>query len=396
MPVLSHDDLNCLQEILSTQAALAPLNLGPVGYFRSLLQRTNLPPHQKVSRIGGLTGSPDFDARELLLWADNQGGNPVDPRYTTLGSLLKELLPDLGMEEGRKVVAMILARGLYRDPALITALQREWNIPVKARSVAEASRDSFSATSFEFGPNINWLGTQDEVELQSFFRPEPDFQDVGFLMRAIQRAASVCRISFEDSSRLGTGFIVGRNQVLTNFHVMVEHPFETSDFSGEIQANGRQALLHFGVISGPGGVEQSGPRFKLNTDQPVLKWSPVEALDYALLQVEDSLAYHEELPPVPLSRQIPARGEALNILQHPGGAAMQLALSSDGIVTVIPDRGLVQYSTRAIEGSSGSPCFNDDWQVVALHHAQRSRSFGIVREGILMKNILEEIATVIN
>jgi V8-like Glu-specific endopeptidase len=29
----------------------------------------------------------------------------------------------------------------------------------------------------------------------------------------------------------------------------------------------------------------------------------------------------------------------------------------------------VQYTTDTLPGSSGSPVFNDNWEVVALHHA---------------------------
>ena len=55
------------------------------------------------------------------------------------------------------------------------------------------------------------------------------------------------------------------------------------------------------------------------------------------------------------------------------------------------EKGLIQYVTTAAGGSSGSPCFSDDWKVVALHHAQQARAFGSIREGILMGPILERI-----
>ena len=53
----------------------------------------------------------------------------------------------------------------------------------------------------------------------------------------------------------------------------------------------------------------------------------------------------------------------------------------------------LQYSTDTMPGSSGSPVFNDLWQVIALHHAggdlqsndQGDRRF--VNEGILMSAI---------
>ena len=378
MSQLTQDDTNQLVDILSSQAAFAPINLGSRGYYRNLIQSANLRPSHRSTRIGGLTGDPEFDARSLLQWADNQGTNRADPRYTTVGSLLEELLPDVGTEDANRIISIILARNLFRDPALVDELQRNYSVPISAPTDGQAVE--------ELGPDIDWKGPSTDVELQAFWKPEPDLQDIGFLMRAIQRAKSVCRIHFANSSRNGTGFVIGKNLVLTNHHVMVDDPSVE-----DIQENARNASLHFGKVTTKSGQEAEGQQFKLHTDQPVLKSSMPKVLDYALLQTENSLQFHDEIQPLPLNPVNPAKGESLNILQHPGGAALQLAISGDGIVTVIPEKGLVQYSTRAIAGSSGAPCFDDDWQVTALHHAQRSKAFGVIREGILMNNILEEI-----
>ena len=81
----------------------------------------------------------------------------------------------------------------------------------------------------------------------------------------------------------------------------------------------------------------------------------------------------------------------MNILQHPDRQPLKLAVSGNGVDKVIQERGLVQYSTRALGGSSGAPCFNDNWEVVALHHAQRARSLYSIREGIIFKSIYDEI-----
>jgi len=70
---------------------------------------------------------------------------------------------------------------------------------------------------------------------------------------------------------------------------------------------------------------------------------------------------------------------------------MKLSISCDGITGVYADRGLVQYVNKTSGGSSGSPCFNENWHLVALHHAQRAKSFGSIREGILFSSIYPEI-----
>jgi V8-like Glu-specific endopeptidase len=48
---------------------------------------------------------------------------------------------------------------------------------------------------------------------------------------------------------------------------------------------------------------------------------------------------------------------------------MQVALDTQAIIKVNANRTRVQYRTNTLPGSSGSPCFNIDWQLVALHHS---------------------------
>jgi hypothetical protein len=374
---ISHQEINALTGILARRAFRAPLNIGPLGYYRSLILKTNVPQSWQSQRAGGLVGDPEFDARELANWAAEQGTNPADARFTVLGSLLSNVINDVGLEDARFLAALILARGLYHDPRLQEALRLRYKVPVHAELAG--------APVEEFGPEIEWFGPTESVELQFWTRPKPDLQDVGFLKRAIERAASVCRIEFGQLPRRGTGFLIAGNLVLTNYHVLM-------GASGEdLLENAGDLTLHFGKITAPDGEETMGQSFKLVGDQPVLKSSPVGQLDYALLQADPAILGAQEISPAPLSDETPLKGMGLNILQHPGGEALKLALSGDGVESVFPEKGLVQYSTRALGGSSGAPCFNDDWQVVALHHAQRSRSFGTIREGILIRSILPEI-----
>jgi hypothetical protein len=58
----------------------------------------------------------------------------------------------------------------------------------------------------------------------------------------------------------------------------------------------------------------------------------------------------------------------LFILQHPNGQPLKLALDTDGIIDVNENGTRVRYKTNTEPGSSGSPCFNSNWDLVALHH----------------------------
>jgi V8-like Glu-specific endopeptidase len=60
-------------------------------------------------------------------------------------------------------------------------------------------------------------------------------------------------------------------------------------------------------------------------------------------------------------------GEYVSIIQHPSGERKQVALRENRIVDVLPE--YLHYHTDTAPGSSGSPVFNDQWEVVALHHS---------------------------
>ena len=99
----------------------------------------------------------------------------------------------------------------------------------------------------------------------------------------------------------------------------------------------------------------------------------------------------ENSKPALLNPNYPAVDTGLNILQHPEGSAMKLALSPNGITRVLRDKGLLHYISATAGGSSGSPCYDDDWRVIALHHAEKSGPAWVYREGILMREIYPEI-----
>lgn len=352
---------------------------GPNPYYRDLVSRVDLPINWAMGISGVWTGDPLADGRKLVRWAIARDVNPSDPRYTTLGAVLSALLQDLGLEQQNTIVALILAYDLYRDDALVASLAARYQAPLPVPPSAGTGQPR-TALGFELREPL------DEVELQSLFRREPDLLDVGFLSQAIERAASICRVEADGGEALGTGFLVGRQAVLTNCHVLDCAPGQDSE---QKSAN---LVLRFRSVTAPDGKESDGQAFRADPLQPLLRTSPVGALDYALIRVEERITRTADVTLVGYADQrLLAKGTALNILGHPLGGAMKLALSGNGVVGVYPDVGLVQYATRALNGSSGSPCFDENWQPVAIHHAERATAFGAVREGVLLEPIFNEI-----
>lgn len=392
----SKTDMDTLVELIATQAANA-IGVGPQGYFKDLVSRTTLKPNFRLSLSGVWTGNPLVDARALVNWAVSKPVNPADGRFTTLGSFLQELLKDVDLTGQRTLVALIIGKTLYLDADLLNGLKAEYNVPgwaapdqkndlpTEGRAFIPSNED---LEDHDIGPDFEWWGEKSELELQSWLRPKPEYEDVGELIKVIDRAASVCRIVIPnlEFERLGTGCLVAPNLVLTNYHVFKQMDGE------DLLENGRHAELYFGKVSLGDGHEADGRKFMLVAEKPVLESSPVDQLDFVLLQVEQTVKYEQTIRPSPCSIQVPVKKDALNILQHPQGLEMKLARSGDGVAAVREDLGLVQYYTLAASGSSGAPCYNSKWELVAIHHAERSMGAGVRREGILFKAIHEKIA----
>jgi len=248
--------------------------------------------------------------------------------------------------------------------------------------------ESKQITALPYGPEFKWRGPTEELELQSFRRPKPEIWDMAFLSRGVDQAASVCRIELEGQEKaIGTGFLISKDLLLTNYHVL-------KDGVGADPANIAKFRLSFGRMTATAGTETIGQTFRL-VENPVVHSSPTDELDYALLRVETTILGVDTIRPVSYAQTSPDKGSGIHVLQHPDGDAMKVVFGTNGVTGVYQQTGLIQYISQTSTGSSGSPCFNDDWQLVALHHAQRATAFGVVCEGILFSAIYPQIVDVL-
>jgi hypothetical protein len=376
---LSFEDARSLERLLTTQAVNSPV--GVARYFDQLIRGARLTQAFQFDLIGTFTGNAPYDARRLIDWAQSKGTNPhpEERSWTTIGTLLRTLLEagTLGLEDVATVSGLIELRGLYRDAAARARFCATYGIPDRPPAAPAGAAQAV-------GPDIDWQGPTDRVELQGFFGPTPTDFTLTFLQGAVRRARAVCKISFPVQGRTGTGVLVAPGLVLTNHHVV----FGEEGDEQAIEALGRECVVAFEGLGGTGGdATASGA---LDQQSPAIV-ARDRALDFALLRLSAALASAPGLEPAPLADTRPIEKDGLNLLHHPAGAAMRVSTTDAGVTRVLEGPGYLQYVTRSAPGSSGAPCFDDDWHVIALHHAERMKPFGSVGEGILMDRIKTEI-----
>jgi hypothetical protein len=203
-----------------------------------------------------------------------------------------------------------------------------------------------------------------------------DFDAVKWLRQMQGVTERVCRIEI-DGQAAGTGFLVGPEAVLTNYHVTEGFDaqriacrfdyYETEDGV----SNGTVTPLHADGIVDSSPYSPAEAQAHANGPPPATN----DELDYALLRLSVPrgeemlgarrrkwLALPDTMPPLP-------KGAPILIMQHPKGAPMKLALDTDAVLEA--PAGLnarIRYATNTEEGSSGSPVFTLTWSLAALHH----------------------------
>jgi hypothetical protein len=197
--------------------------------------------------------------------------------------------------------------------------------------------------------------------------------------RLVKIERQVCRVELEGNA-LGTGFLVGPDTVLTNWHV-----FEIAKNAGKVGQLG----CRFDYVRLPNGQTDAGQLVLLDTagsldgypysaaekagnpDNPL---PTMDELDYALMRLASRVGEQQvdgaprgwiALPKTVLP--LPADAPIL-IVQHPEGTPMKLALDTQAVVGLNGNGTRIRYRTNTDPGSSGSPVFTMDWDLVALHH----------------------------
>ena len=188
-----------------------------------------------------------------------------------------------------------------------------------------------------------------------------DFVDLPPDEQALKAGRPVARLVTLGASGIvpdgfATGFLVAPDLILTNYHV-----FRSADEAEGVGAQFLYERTHEGL--------REGLIFKLDPDRFFVN---DKGMDYAVVALTArsvsgaSLDQFKYLPLIAVKGKI-RKGDPVNIIQHPEGRPKQYATVNNRLLD-LRDDGFLLYETDTLEGSSGSPVFNQYWETVGLHH----------------------------
>jgi hypothetical protein len=212
----------------------------------------------------------------------------------------------------------------------------------------------------------------------------------------LERAAGVAKISDRFGNGLGTGFIVCGQDIhpsiteewvlVTNAHVISDDPEEQAGSPRALPAD--EAKISF---------EATGYGAELDVDKLIFS-SGRNQLDCSIVTLKSFSLEHAK--PYPIAKRLPLLGknQRVYIIGHPRGSV--LSFSMDDNLLLDYEKPKIHYRAPTAGGSSGSPVFDQNWELLALHHAGgmnmhklngKSGSYP-ANEGLYFQNILDAVA----
>ncbi|UDU21348.1 trypsin-like peptidase domain-containing protein [Sinorhizobium meliloti] len=171
---------------------------------------------------------------------------------------------------------------------------------------------------------------------------------IAYLQIGLDRSRSVVRVKRGDGGS-GSGFVTDGNVLITNNHVLPS------------KDHAAKAIVQFNYQLLPGGADAPYEEAKLLPQT----FRTSEADDWSAVRIEGDP--QAKWGTIPLRKAAVKVGDNVNIIQHPGGGQKQISIFAN--VVMYAGEGRVQYLTDTLPGSSGSPVFDLEWNVVALHRS---------------------------
>ena len=192
-----------------------------------------------------------------------------------------------------------------------------------------------------------WRGTDSLADVKEQIIGEDTLRHIYILNLALEAEKAV--VHLRTPNGMGTGFAIAPNLLMTNNHVIASR--ETAEqteytFNYQLDINGKECQIQT-VQALPEGA------FYTNAE-----------LDYTVVTLKDAPNFGK---PLILKNQQMRQDDRVAIIQHPGGHLKKISMQNNFVAYA--DNKVVQYTTSTLPGSSGSPVFDNEFKVVAIHHS---------------------------
>lgn len=214
--------------------------------------------------------------------------------------------------------------------------------------------------------------SDDPLSLEKNFSGEYSF-GLGTIKSMLAACASIGCVTNTRGERLGTGFLVRGSFLKHEFGEKVLFITNAHVISDTVPnaIPPKEALVTFEVESTAAG----SPVF-YQADEIIFTSPPgklglccpgYEQLDVTIVTLKgltESFVGLKAATSLPL---IDSKTKAY-VVGHPRGSGLQFSLHDSMFLDFDDEERLVHYRTPTEPGSSGSPVFNSEWQVIAVHH----------------------------
>lgn len=227
----------------------------------------------------------------------------------------------------------------------------------------------------------------DDAGFEKIIGERNNLKSISWLLKGLKASKSVCRVVRSDGEK-GTGFVVAGGYLITNAHVIPTATWASKtkiefNYEEDVEGNKQAVVTYFldesdFQHSSQFEFDYARVKIKDNSDKPLSQWGILDIDTFSDPKVGDSVV----------------------IIQHPEGGIKQIALDDNDVISVWNQ--YLFYETDTEVRSSGSPVFNNEWKVIALHHYGKTFEEGGVQinaegdrkaanRGILFKEIMKDL-----
>ena len=200
------------------------------------------------------------------------------------------------------------------------------------------------------------------------------FQTIDFLERGFCISKRICMVKAPSFS--ASAFWINKSYILTNKHVL-----DTPE-----RVKGAEVWLNYETSSR--NKNNSIEKYLLDETSLIIS----NKFDLAICKVlYENSEYLLDFPKIDCGKL--ELDDIVPIIQHPNGLEKQICIGHNSLKYF--DNNCMQYITDTLPGSSGSPVFNSQWQLIGLHRAgsniaaPRSGGYYLRNEGVPINRILE-------